>query len=169
MSESPQQHVRVCGQVAAATSTGGITFGMPGRVGDSPLVGLGCLADNSLGALSATGHGESIMRLQLGTRILLAAEGGVQPIGAAVGAGLAAMHERVQVTDRPLLHISSLSVSVSLCLSLSVCLSLSLSPQPVSFLSLLFSTACFRASLPPVSSLGRSFPSALSGRRGTAA
>jgi beta-aspartyl-peptidase (threonine type) len=49
--------VDAAGDVAAATSTGGITFGMPGRVGDSPLVGLGCLADNRLGALSATGHG----------------------------------------------------------------------------------------------------------------
>lgn len=58
------------GNVAAATSTGGITFGMPGRVGDSPLVGLGCLADNQLGAISATGHGESIMRMCLGSRIL---------------------------------------------------------------------------------------------------
>ena len=51
------------GRVAAATSTGGISCKMVGRVGDSPLVGLGCLADNSLGALSATGHGESIMRM----------------------------------------------------------------------------------------------------------
>jgi beta-aspartyl-peptidase (threonine type) len=61
------------GNVASATSTGGITYGMPGRVGDSPLVGLGCLADNSLGAISATGHGESIMRMCLGSRILLGA------------------------------------------------------------------------------------------------
>ena len=45
-----------------------ITYGMPGRVGDSPLVGLGCMADNSLGALSATGHGESIIRMALGSR-----------------------------------------------------------------------------------------------------
>eukprot|EP01043_Picozoa_sp_COSAG02_P037391 COSAG02_NODE_2801_length_8003_cov_5.731655_4_plen_342_part_00 len=64
------------GNVAAATSTGGITFGMPGRVGDSPLVGLGCLADNELGAISATGHGESIMRMCLGSRILLSSERG---------------------------------------------------------------------------------------------
>ena len=83
------------GNVAAATSTGGITFGMPGRVGDSPLVGLGCLADNDLGALSATGHGESIMRMCLGSRILLDASACSKPIGAATRDGLEAMRARV--------------------------------------------------------------------------
>jgi beta-aspartyl-peptidase (threonine type) len=37
------------GNVAAATSTGGITMKLPGRVGDSPIVGSGCFADNELG------------------------------------------------------------------------------------------------------------------------
>lgn len=37
------------GCVAAATSTGGITMKLPGRVGDSPIVGSGCFADNELG------------------------------------------------------------------------------------------------------------------------
>ena len=83
------------GNVAAATSTGGITFGMPGRVGDSPLVGLGCLADNSLGALSATGHGESTMRMCLGSRILLDASAAAKPIGTATRDGLEAMRARV--------------------------------------------------------------------------
>jgi beta-aspartyl-peptidase (threonine type) len=89
--------VDLAGNVASATSTGGITFGMPGRVGDSPLVGLGCLADNDLGALSATGHGESIMRMCLGSRIMLAADGrGGQPaLEGAVAEGLAAMRQRV--------------------------------------------------------------------------
>lgn len=50
------------GRVAAATSTGGITWKRPGRVGDSPLPGAGGYADSSAGACSATGHGESIMR-----------------------------------------------------------------------------------------------------------
>jgi beta-aspartyl-peptidase (threonine type) len=84
------------GNVAAATSTGGITFGMPGRVGDSPLVGLGCLADNSLGALSATGHGESIMRMCLGSRILLDTESGGKSLADATRDGLEAMRTRVE-------------------------------------------------------------------------
>lgn len=53
------------GNVAAATSTGGMYYKLPGRVGDSPLVGSGAYADNSTGATSATGHGERIMRVVL--------------------------------------------------------------------------------------------------------
>jgi beta-aspartyl-peptidase (threonine type) len=48
------------GQVAAATSTGGVPGKMAGRVGDSAIVGAGVYADH-LGAASATGHGEAIM------------------------------------------------------------------------------------------------------------
>lgn len=53
------------GQVAAATSTGGLVNKRVGRVGDSPLLGAGTYADGDGGACSATGHGESIMRLVL--------------------------------------------------------------------------------------------------------
>ncbi len=53
------------GNIAAATSTGGAAYKMPGRVGDSPLVGSGAYADNKTGGASATGHGESIMRVVL--------------------------------------------------------------------------------------------------------
>ncbi len=53
------------GNIAAATSTGGTAFKLPGRVGDSPLVGSGAYADNLSGGASATGHGEAIMRVLL--------------------------------------------------------------------------------------------------------
>ncbi len=53
------------GNLAAATSTGGIPFKMPGRVGDTPLIGCGAYADNELGAASATGLGETIMKVIL--------------------------------------------------------------------------------------------------------
>ncbi len=46
------------GHLAAATSTGGMTNKLPGRVGDSPLIGAGCYADDATLAASATGHGE---------------------------------------------------------------------------------------------------------------
>ncbi len=52
------------GQLAAATSTGGITGKMPGRVGDSAIVGAGTFADRT-GAASATGIGEAIMKTTL--------------------------------------------------------------------------------------------------------
>jgi beta-aspartyl-peptidase (threonine type) len=53
------------GHLAAATSTGGMANKLHGRVGDSPLVGCGGYADDLCGAASATGHGESIMRVVL--------------------------------------------------------------------------------------------------------
>ena len=51
------------GNIAAATSTGGIPFKLPGRVGDSCLVGCGLYADNVIGGVSATGNGESLIRI----------------------------------------------------------------------------------------------------------
>ncbi|MBN2005916.1 MAG: isoaspartyl peptidase/L-asparaginase [Anaerolineae bacterium] len=53
----------VHGDVAVATSTGGMSNKWPGRVGDSPLVGSGAYADNLSGAASATGDGEKLMRI----------------------------------------------------------------------------------------------------------
>ncbi|MBK8173462.1 MAG: isoaspartyl peptidase/L-asparaginase [Sandaracinaceae bacterium] len=53
------------GRVAAATSTGGTVGKALGRVGDSPLVGAGTYADDELGAGSATGNGEAIIRATL--------------------------------------------------------------------------------------------------------
>ena len=53
------------GHVAAATSTGGVAGKRPGRVGDSAVIGAGTYADDRLGAGSATGPGEAIMRLGL--------------------------------------------------------------------------------------------------------
>lgn len=50
------------GNLAAGTSTGGMTFKMPGRVGDSPIIGAGTYANNKTCAVSATGHGEFFIR-----------------------------------------------------------------------------------------------------------
>lgn len=54
--------VDVEGNVAAATSTGGMTNKAWGRVGDSPLIGAGTYANNKTGAISCTGHGEYFIR-----------------------------------------------------------------------------------------------------------
>lgn len=53
------------GNVAAATSTGGFSLKLPGRIGDSPLIGCGTYADNQAGASSATGIGEVAIKLVL--------------------------------------------------------------------------------------------------------
>ncbi|WP_034458630.1 beta-aspartyl-peptidase [Buttiauxella noackiae] len=50
------------GNLAAATSTGGMTNKMPGRVGDSPIIGAGCYANNANVAVSCTGTGEVFMK-----------------------------------------------------------------------------------------------------------
>ena len=60
----------VQGNLAAATSTGGITLKRAGRVGDSPLVGSGGYCNNLIGGISTTGHGESIARVVLAQRAL---------------------------------------------------------------------------------------------------
>ncbi len=51
------------GDLAAACTTSGRAFKLPGRVGDSPLIGSGLYADNEIGAATATGRGEEIVRV----------------------------------------------------------------------------------------------------------
>jgi L-asparaginase / beta-aspartyl-peptidase len=51
------------GALFAATSTGGTCCKLPGRVGDSPLIGCGCYADHEAGGVSSTGYGEAIMKI----------------------------------------------------------------------------------------------------------
>lgn len=51
------------GHLAAATSTGGITNKQAGRVGDAPLIGAGCYANDATCAVSTTGTGEMFMRM----------------------------------------------------------------------------------------------------------
>ena len=71
------------GHLAAGASTGGVPNMLPGRVGDSPLIGSGVYADNEGGAISMTGIGEGIIRLALAKRIACAMERGRSPIQAA--------------------------------------------------------------------------------------
>jgi beta-aspartyl-peptidase (threonine type) len=51
------------GNLAAATSTGGVTNKRPGRVGDCPVIGAGTYADNRTAAISCTGTGEMFIRV----------------------------------------------------------------------------------------------------------
>jgi len=47
------------GDLAGCTSTSGLFFKMPGRVGDSPIIGAGCFTDNEVGSAGSTGRGEA--------------------------------------------------------------------------------------------------------------
>jgi beta-aspartyl-peptidase (threonine type) len=66
------------GKVAVATSTGGIFNKLPGRVGDTPLLGCGTYADE-FGGVSCTGHGEAIMRVVLAKSALEFVRNGATP------------------------------------------------------------------------------------------
>jgi beta-aspartyl-peptidase (threonine type) len=62
------------GNIAAATSTGGMTNKRPGRVGDSPIIGAGTFAKNGVCGVSATGHGEYFIRAVAAYHIAAAVE-----------------------------------------------------------------------------------------------
>ncbi len=59
------------GNVAAATSTGGLMNKLPGRVGDTPIIGAGTYADNKYAAVSCTGVGEFFMKNLIAYQVIL--------------------------------------------------------------------------------------------------
>ncbi|MBI1815323.1 MAG: isoaspartyl peptidase/L-asparaginase [Deltaproteobacteria bacterium] len=71
------------GHVAAATSTGGMFCKRPGRIGDSAVIGAGTYADDRLGAASATGVGEAIIRIGLARMAVDLLADGRAPMAAA--------------------------------------------------------------------------------------
>jgi L-asparaginase / beta-aspartyl-peptidase len=74
------------GNLAAATSTGGMTAKLPGRVGDSPIIGAGTYADNATCAVSATGHGEFFIRYAVAHEIAARIAHAGRPLGEAAAA-----------------------------------------------------------------------------------
>jgi beta-aspartyl-peptidase (threonine type) len=68
------------GTVAAGASTGGIDRMLPGRVGDTPIIGCGVYAENETGAVSMTGLGEGIMRLAIAKEICDRLRQGKSPV-----------------------------------------------------------------------------------------
>jgi beta-aspartyl-peptidase (threonine type) len=79
------------GNVAAATSTGGMTGKRWGRVGDSPIIGAGTYAANSGCAVSATGHGEYFIRAVVAHDISARLQYARVPLAEAVSGTLARM------------------------------------------------------------------------------
>lgn len=71
------------GNVAAGASTGGIVLMLPGRVGDTPLIGSGVYADNAAGAVTMTGVGEGIIRIAVAKEIADRLASGAGPVTAA--------------------------------------------------------------------------------------
>ena len=62
--------VNANGDLAGCTSTSGLFFKMPGRVGDSPLIGAGCFTDNSVGSAGSTGRGEAYILIAGGHTVV---------------------------------------------------------------------------------------------------
>ncbi len=76
------------GNLAAATSTGGIHERRAGRVGDTPIIGAGTYADNRSGAISGTGQGEYFLRAVLAHDIAARVEHGGRSLAQAAEAAL---------------------------------------------------------------------------------
>jgi N4-(beta-N-acetylglucosaminyl)-L-asparaginase len=55
--------VNEAGDISGVTTTSGLAFKVPGRVGDSPIIGAGLFVDNDVGAAGATGRGEEVIRI----------------------------------------------------------------------------------------------------------
>jgi beta-aspartyl-peptidase (threonine type) len=68
------------GNIAAATSTGGTTNSLPGRVGDSCLIGAGCYANNETCAVSGTGDGEILIQNVAAHSVAMLIELGKHPL-----------------------------------------------------------------------------------------
>jgi beta-aspartyl-peptidase (threonine type) len=75
----PAVALDMSGSVAAGASTGGVDIMLPGRVGDTPLLGCGVYADNESGAVSMTGLGESIIRVSAAKDVACLLEQGRTP------------------------------------------------------------------------------------------
>jgi len=67
------------GRMAGACSTSGMAFKMPGRVGDSPIIGAGLYVDTEVGAATATGVGEDVMRIAGSHSVVEAMRHGMGP------------------------------------------------------------------------------------------
>jgi N4-(beta-N-acetylglucosaminyl)-L-asparaginase len=82
----PEAHdtVGICaldsgGNLAAGCSTSGLAWKVPGRVGDSPIIGSGLYVDNGVGAAAATGNGDEIIKVCLSYRVVMGMEQGLSP------------------------------------------------------------------------------------------
>lgn len=72
----------VHGHLAAGCTTSGLAWKIPGRVGDSPIIGSGLYVDNEVGAAAATGNGDEIMKVCLSYRVVMLMGSGLTPADA---------------------------------------------------------------------------------------
>jgi N4-(beta-N-acetylglucosaminyl)-L-asparaginase len=75
----PCMAVNEKGDISATTTTSGLAWKIPGRVGDSPIIGAGCFVDNEVGAAGSTGKGEENIKISGGHTIVEMMRKGMAP------------------------------------------------------------------------------------------
>lgn len=87
--------------VVAASSTSGLPFKRPGRVGDSPIVGAGIYADDEAGAAGATGNGEELWKAVAAFRAVEGLRAGLSPTAACEAVVRHMIRRQAHATDLP--------------------------------------------------------------------
>jgi N4-(beta-N-acetylglucosaminyl)-L-asparaginase len=82
----PCMAVNEKGEISATTTTSGLAWKIPGRVGDSPIIGAGCCVDNEVGAAGSTGKGEENIKISGGHTIIEMMRQGKSPMDACLEA-----------------------------------------------------------------------------------
>lgn len=82
----PCMAVDAKGDISATTTTSGLSWKIPGRVGDSPIIGAGCCVDNEVGAAGSTGKGEENIKISGGHTIIEMMRQGKSPTDACMEA-----------------------------------------------------------------------------------
>jgi len=82
----PCMAVNEKGDISATTTTSGLAWKIPGRVGDSPIIGAGCYVDNEVGAAGSTGKGEENIKICGGHTIVEMMRKGMSPTDACLEA-----------------------------------------------------------------------------------
>jgi N4-(beta-N-acetylglucosaminyl)-L-asparaginase len=82
----PCMAVNERGEISATTTTSGLAWKIPGRVGDSPIIGAGCCVDNEVGAAGSTGKGEENIKISGGHTIIEMMRKGMSPTDACLEA-----------------------------------------------------------------------------------
>ena len=82
----PCMAVNEKGDISATTTTSGLAWKIPGRVGDSPIIGAGCCVDNDVGAAGSTGKGEENIKISGGHTIVEMMRKGASPTDACLEA-----------------------------------------------------------------------------------
>jgi N4-(beta-N-acetylglucosaminyl)-L-asparaginase len=82
----PCMAVNEKGEISATTTTSGLAWKIPGRVGDSPIIGAGCCVDNEIGAAGSTGKGEENIKISGGHTVIEMMRKGMSPTDACLEA-----------------------------------------------------------------------------------